>query len=855
MSMYLRPVRNRRHRGFRAALLLLSASAAFLTIDIGTAVAQIETVVVTARKREENVQNIPVAVSVLSGEQLQNYNMTSLEKVSASTPQLIIARGSSGSGADISLRGIGSSSENIGIEQSVAVDVDGIYYGQGRAINEGLFDAKSVQILKGPQALFFGKNASAGVIAIDTQDPGNSFEAMGRVGYEFNSEMPYVEAIASGPVTDTLGVRLAVHTSIQDQGYVVNNAGAGTYHTTDAATFQSNSYATPTPNGYLGQEKSNLARLTAKWEPMDGLSVTFKGTFNDYNTNNNSINVINTYCELGNPQLENFAAGYGQDPPAHPHPCGKHWVSQQNAVPFAVAATGGLEGNRNGNDFQNYQSYTLVANATYVTPKVTVSSANAYQHLGNSWTGDQDYTAVTEVMAGERFAWKQFSSEERVLTTLDSPVNFAGGAYFQTTQLNFLQDVIFLGSQNTAAANPENEFVSYKKDSATTGQTYAVFGQAIWDIMPELQLTGGVRFTHELKGSYFFQPYVNPFLTGLFTQFDPNNPKTIVKGHQTFDNLSPEAMLTWKPSDTLTVYGGWKRGFKSGGFSDSAILSTLASPGDFFFKPEKAQGYEAGVKSLWLDDQLRANFDIFNYLYTDLQVDFFNTPTFNYITLNAASARTKGAELEVEYAPKSIAGLVVHAQGAYNESHYGEFIAPCSPAGLSYEEGCTEKRIVNADGSYTFSSNCGTAAVTCDFMNVSGRPTALAPTWTGSVQVDYNRAIGNGLVAGLSSNFRLSSSYVANGFPSGVAQRVDRQSAYGMIDAALRVGSEANDWQVALIGRNLTDTFVAVGTQGLPLSGGTTGCKVSSCGPQLHSDQGSIVLPPRTLTLEFTYKY
>ena len=142
-------------------MLLIGASMALLT---ESAYADgLEEIVVTARKREESILNIPVAVTAISGERLDRYQLRSLEQISASTPELTVVRGSNGSGATLSLRGIGSSYTSIGIEQSVAVNVDGVYYGQGRIINEGFFDMKQVEILKGPQALFFGKNSTSGV--------------------------------------------------------------------------------------------------------------------------------------------------------------------------------------------------------------------------------------------------------------------------------------------------------------------------------------------------------------------------------------------------------------------------------------------------------------------------------------------------------------------------------------------------------------------------------------------------------------------------------------------------------------------------------------------------------------------
>ncbi len=826
------------HSGWLArALLLASVVPAFLAIDMSAAVAQIETVTVTARKREENVQNIPVAVTAVSGAQIAHYDLTSIEQVAATTPQLIIQRGSSGSGADISLRGIGSSFENIGIEQSVSVNVDGIYYGQGRAIDEGLFDASDVQILKGPQALFYGKNATAGAIAVETNDPTDQFEAMARVGYEFSSETPSFEGILSGPVTDDFSVRLAVRASDMLQGFIRNTAPAGNYATFDIATLTANSYPTPKPNGWLGQDQNALARLTTKWTPTGNFTLVTKATFDAQGSNNNADNTVSFYCPLGHPQLDPTNA------------CGKHFVAQQNAIPFALAAVpGALEGKRHGQDFDDYQSYTLQANATYTGENYTLSSNTAYQHLFNDWGNDQDFTATPSVYGGEHFTWKQFSTEERLLTAFDFPVNFAGGVYYQTTVLNFNQQVIFAEAQNTAAPAGQ-EFVAYEKLSQTTGHTYAAFGQAIWDIMPGLQFTGGARFTHEIKQSYFIQPYVNPTLTGLFI------PNSLIAAHQHFDNLSPEAMLTWKPEENLTVYGGWKQGYKSGGFSNSAIDSTLGIPADLQFRPEKAQGFEGGVKSVWLDNQLRLNFDVFDYLYTDLQVDFFNTAAFDYVTLNAASARTEGAELEAEYAPEDIAGLTLRFNGAYDEAHYGSFDAPCSPAGLTYQEGCNLLRVVTnpATGAYAFSTVCGTPANTCNFFSASGGPTALAPKWTADFAGDYDIPVNNDWILGLSGNVRFSSSYIANGFPSSVARQIDRQSSYAMLDAALRLGSADNTWELALIGKNLTDTFVIVGAQGLPLSGGTTGC--ASCGAQLVSDQGGVVLNPRSVAIQLTYRY
>ncbi|MFD2783565.1 TonB-dependent receptor plug domain-containing protein [Novosphingobium pokkalii] len=134
-------------------------------------------IIVTARKRVESAQSVPVAVTAISAQTLVQRDITSIEKIAAATPSLTVGHASNGSAAQVALRGIGSSSTSIGIEQSVATVVDGVYYGQGRVLEEGFFDLAGVEVLKGPQVLFFGKNATAGVISIKTADPtppGNS---------------------------------------------------------------------------------------------------------------------------------------------------------------------------------------------------------------------------------------------------------------------------------------------------------------------------------------------------------------------------------------------------------------------------------------------------------------------------------------------------------------------------------------------------------------------------------------------------------------------------------------------------------------------------------------------------------
>ena len=180
-------------------------------------------IVVTARKRAESLISVPVAVTALGAQQLQRYNVTNLEQISQLAPQLTITTVASGSGASISIRGIGSVGEDPGVDQSVGVYIDNVGIGRGRIIGVSMFDISQVEVLKGPQALFFGKNSPAGVVSLTSAGPGDRLEGRVVGGYEIVANERYVDAAIGGPLSSTFGARLAVHASGMD-GFIHNHA-------------------------------------------------------------------------------------------------------------------------------------------------------------------------------------------------------------------------------------------------------------------------------------------------------------------------------------------------------------------------------------------------------------------------------------------------------------------------------------------------------------------------------------------------------------------------------------------------------------------------------------------------------
>jgi iron complex outermembrane recepter protein len=766
----------------------------------------LEDIVVTARKRTESLQNVPVAVTAYSPAQIQRYDISSIDRVAAATPNLTVGRATIGSGAQISLRGIGSPASALGIEQSVSVIVDGVYYGNGRVLNEGFFDLASIEVLKGPQALFYGKNATAGVISINTALPTSHFEGSTKVGYEFNAKQPYIEQILSGPLTDTLGYRLALRGSDMFGGYSENLATPVTYTTTDLATGKLQTHTAPAGDHWGPQEKEFVGRLTLQWKPGEHVTDTLKVSGNLDHVNDPAWNNLIYSC----------ASGFSTVQPGVP--CKRDWKFYHNALPADIAATFPYAP-KDGHLYNKYKSFQVTNNLEYKTDALTLTSTTNFQIQQNQWLSDSDYQQrVGQIFVGSHERWRAFSEEARMLTSLDFPVNVMIGLFYQRTNLYANQVDLVSNLQNSAAA-PYNQYLSYSKISTTAGETMSPYAQAIWKPLQGVEIDAGARYTYETKNNFFIHPYVQP---GQPYRTIPINLD------QAFHNVAPEVTASYKPNAHINIYGGYKTGYKSGGFSNESSYTTSSAASDLAFAPEKVRGFEGGVKATLLDNQLRLGLALFTYKYTNLQVDFFEATTFRYVTTNAGSARTKGIELTGEYAPRAVPGLTLHGAVNFDKAYYIDFVAPCV-TGQTPAQGCN-----------TASPFGGLVG-----QDLAGKPTANAPRWTAALGGSYEAAAGHGLRFGLTVDGRYSDSYNGSPFHDPIAI----QPKYINLDASLYLKSD-HGWDVSLIGKNLTNQFVISGALDSPATGARTGTPTG-----VLADQRGFANLPRTVQLQVTYHY
>ena len=252
------------------AQLKMVATAGVLLLAMAPAMAQtaappeeassvntLEEIVITARKREESVMQSPVVVQVITEQQVQDLHLTSVESLETAVPELKITPAFGLSGASVTLRGIGNGDEATYEDQSVSLSLDDFTFSDGMMYKQGLFDLTQVEVLKGPQSLFYGKSSSGGVIALHSADPTSDWEAQAQTSYEFYADERDFNAFISGPINDELGIRLA-----------------GYYDTSEGYLYNPNPL---NPEHRVPAEDSNGLRGTIKFDDPDlGLRVKLK---------------------------------------------------------------------------------------------------------------------------------------------------------------------------------------------------------------------------------------------------------------------------------------------------------------------------------------------------------------------------------------------------------------------------------------------------------------------------------------------------------------------------------------------------------------------------------------------------
>ena len=626
---------SKRKLSLGVAFAYFCAATAFMPVQSVHAegAAVVEEIIVTARKREESLQDTPVVISALSSKTIADFSITSVEEISDFTPSLIADAQGGSAGGLLYLRGIGSATASAAIDQAVSLVIDDMQVGTLQLQNSAMIDMESVQVYKGPQALFFGKNSPGGVLSIRTADPGDEFEAQVKSGYEFEGQEWFVQGVVSGPFSDTAAGRLVVRYTETDGLFDV-----------ETEPFE-DAYG-----GKLGAGKNIFARGTLVLEPSEVLSIRAKLTYNDTdNETSGTTHLQRVNCPLGDPQLNFFAA---------PYPCkadGTHYLAP---VPQAAVDALGAAGADIGPTgvWENEQILTTVAIDYAISDVLTVTSVTGYYDVSSWGSGPAFGLLPAPAVAAQNLEFDQFTQELRLSSDFDGPVNFVAGLYYEDKTHDYFQPVVLTSAGFTAVRE-------YDQDT----EAISAFVDLTWSITDQVELSAGVRYSDEEKTFETFRGYTEPEQT------------------LDWDDFSPQVTLSWRVSDEWMLFASYREGFKSGGFDGafSFAPTPIAS-----YEPEEVDGFEAGAKGTLLDNTLQLSVAAYRYEYDQLQLSTFNAQTLSLAIVNAAAAEIKGIEADFVWLTP-LHGLQARGSISVLDSEFTEYLAPCWE-GQSIAAGCDQ---------------------------------------------------------------------------------------------------------------------------------------------------------------------
>jgi iron complex outermembrane receptor protein len=781
-------------------------------------------ITVTARKQAESLQDVPVTVSAVTADTLENYGVNQVQDVASRIPTLNVQVGGSGSGGSISLRGVGSSAISASFDSAVAFDMDGVVMSSMRLVQAGFFDVAQIDVLKGPQSLFFGKSASAGVFAIRSADPTNSWEVGGKASYEFEERGYVVGGYVSGPISDTLGIRVAAQY-------------------TDASRYNLIQPGITTVNPTRGLQDF-VGRLTLNWEPSDQFRANLKLNYIT-NRNDGASAFADTHCGFNGRADEVILLGGAIAIPSGAN-CNfkdKFYAVVDPSTTATQKFPDGSAGNKyyKGQPFGRTDIFFGRLNmAVDLTDSLTLSSVTGVMDLESIDLESYSYTGVGPAFnpngvpvgliapalaaintpgralgmgsSDPLNATQQYSQELRLASDFSGPFNFQLGAFYEWRELDFNTSQQAVNISIIAPDPITGNTYDYYKKHKTKTDTLSFFGSFSYDLTDELELAGGLRWTKEKKTNTITVPYVHRFL-GPGPAFIGSG---FFSGPIDFrdSNVSPEVSLRYKVTDDISVYAAYKTGFKSGGIDNSALpsnsLSAAALSGDFsslIYQSETAKGGELGAKMQFADRTLTINTSAYYYVFKDLQLQNFNSTTVQFVTFNASELTSKGADLDWAWTTP-VEGLRFSGGLAYTSAKFTDdlFIGR------------------NPDTQFAESDPARNPALR---ENLRGRQASRAPKFSGNVAFDWEVPVSDSLAFGLNGNMAFASSYwTANNSNFTIEERPFgdfKQDGYVTFDGSISIGAPDKTWKLSLVGVNLTDKAYVLTSGTRPFAAGATG--------------------------------
>ncbi len=822
------------HMKFRYAGPLLAGAFFLSTAGVHAQQSQggLEEVVVTAQKRQESLQDVPVSVAVIGGDRLTEAGIDNLDDLAPHVPNF--SKGESGAGPIIRIRGIATGS-NPAFEQSVVVYSDDIPLSRAPLARIPFMDLSRVEVLRGPQNVLFGKNAVAGAISMVSAKPTDEFEA--NLTMRFDPEYSDTEAVGvvSGPISDNVRGRLAVR-----------YADYGGY-------FQRFSNETGNDQVKLNDEEQRedfAIRGTLAWDIGANTEVTFRAEHDKVDSVGQSHELIFGHANPFPASAANPLGGLDYTQSIAAIQGGYNAAVTPFGLPAVDVGTDTILRDRIRRSafdgFQNLEANKVDLTVVHEFDGFSLTSVTGFVEY------DEDRLAggglsgidISSILTDETY--DQFSQELRFTSDVGGTVEWIYGFYYQdwnldadeSTLLDEMNLPVLLGIagivpglESVANLDSTRTFVS---DSRTT----AVFGELTLNLSDTARVTFGGRFTRERKTALKTVDIINrstgafditqaifascafgvdyqslgelsavvplPGCDGVpaFGAYNTHN----ASGKRTENKFTPSLTAEIDIADEHMLYGTVSTGFKAGGFDARA-----ARESNLEYQDENVTGVEVGLKSRFADGRAESSISVFNSRFDDLQVSTFNGVA-GFIVGNAAEFVARGVEMEGRF--KATDALTLSGSLAYTDTEWLEY----------------ENTSCNSLDRIT------TGQSLCDRTGLAANNT---PEWSGNLIADYYRPVGANL------NFRATADVIYSGeyFTESTREAGTMQDAYTKLN--LRLALEGERWTFSILGRNLTDEDVIEFSSEVPLSG--SDLSAPAYYGYLH--------PPRTVSAQIDFRF
>ncbi|MFC0168783.1 TonB-dependent receptor [Pseudoduganella danionis] len=710
-----------------AAETVAAASAATAAADASLDV--IARVTVSARRRVESSQSVPTTLSVLDSSALEGnrvYRVQDLQQLLPSTTvNYVHARQMS-----FAVRGLGNNPASDGLEGSVGVYLDNVYLARpGMAAFDAL-DIQQLELLRGPQGTLFGKNTTAGVLNITSKQPTYRSENSAQLAF---GQQGYVQgkAVLSGAFSDTAAGRIAVYKTHED-GYITN------IHTGKKVQ---------------GGDRDGV-RAQVLLEPDANFSARLIADYNREDSNNGTLVFYNAGASG---KFLAQAAAVGGHPVTDPR------LRQVNldSGSHVDVHQGGVSGELN---WKLANEYKLTS----------ISAARLWNFTPHN---DDGLEVPVTLNVGSAARHRQFTQELRLATPLGQPVESVFGAYYYYQNLdniNFTYNGPLADKFNGTPAGAWSNVTSIGNGHLRVN-SYALFGQSIWHIDPQWDLTGGVRATYEDKLAQVTRdaPYGGVAVTGAALASRNARFGAYDSGDVHLNKLSPSALLTlaYKADTDVLAFASASHGEKSGGINLS--VPGAAGVSSLKVNNEKANNLELGIKSNLLGRRVQFNASLFWNDVSGYQSNAYDPVSATSYLTNAGTVRSRGLELDSSVV--LVRGFTVSANGSFNDVKYKEYKnAPCPP------------------------ERAGT------FCDLSGRAALVnAPRWIGNLAAQYATAVA----ANVEAYGNLNYAYRSSTYGTLDASEYARIPAYSLtnLSAGLKLRQGSTRWDVSLWAKNLFD--------------------------------------------------